>query len=1580
MAIENNILDAVKTVAQSEVSKVKYDRTIVAEIIGAVENTSNRYWVSNGAVRFQATAIGDYGSYVEGQKVYVVIPNDDYGNENKTIIGSYEAEDGYQINFSTDPFDDMVVARTFTPDIVLAISTNRTIKEGEALKSSEIVASKIENLFFPYTPKIPLDYLGIEFEINTYDKGRVINYFSQGEYLITIQFGSSVYTISSNEILGNPFNLVSNTKNKKLFNLVSFKDLPNKNNSSTSIAKINLKFISLKNDDNQNLTVKLSSLRFLFGYKKSSLKENSLNLYNLLDDTWDYDYSVDDSPNKGRTFLLGEYIDADNKKILTAAFSPNDEILIDEGQQITPTELYKSQPFDWSYTGILKFFYEKDGKQYFKGPYGLETNNDTVFFIKIFQYISGLQQTDDQNAGIFWKQLGTTGINFLESEINWNITWEKFSKDQILGKNSTLLFSNTLLPESSEDSFKIGMYLITQEKFESLVKTIKFLIENAKIEDNEKEAVFKEQLKNALEKECKYIESPIVGMLNLQPYVPPDDPDPEPEPEEPDIDNTGATNNTDTGLRLIPPDNGFYYYYNSLGNIIKKEELYKNRTIIVELISGKKYVVNSKEKDISKGIFASEEELKKYIKVEWDFPEQNTMLTKQGDNWTVSSSGQNKIYTPTLTYQINDYYLPGLKENNTIKCTIKDYTKCAPKSDNPDEFDETNIQIFRGSFSCRFGEVSSSGSNYNFYVYFEDKNIYGINVHSEKVINREGYNIRCQIEGTNGVPLTKEAKKNIYENCLDFDTYPVIGKSDEAKQEIPIAFEWKDGNFYNDSNVNTDGSYSLGRVYVDNGFQDSKNNQYTLLDCMINTSVLQFTLKDILISNGMTTNISAYLPIPLYQVGNVNGFTGDIPLVLNGPTIITYNTNNDNLKDYLDTPYEIYNTSSGTKYEIFNNKGETQGFSHLVTQIWDPSINGINPNSIQLISASSNYTAADFKGYKDYYGEKVYYTHNIDISPDINFNAPLSEDLQVFENKNGEFHLQLPASFNLQRKPAIRCLRITFKIGEEIIGLWEQPILIKSETWELPVLNDWTGDFTINKKENYLLTATVAAGIKDTDNTFSGVVMGTIFNDYSFEKGLYGFDKGVCNFYLTNNGSYYVGNGTSYLSFNDSAHFSENGGLSLQLGENGKLIVGNGTLAFNDETGAFDKDSSSANSYLVFDSKNLYLKVSGDLSFTSTNFSLESSNIKINNSLGVQVLKSGGFSILSDFKSYDGDESLVQQNAFEVTNQGDISLIGGIIEYTPGQSLTPRARLDFRCNNDQGNQLEVFKNQSVSAISYSELAEKLNVNISALTRYKNARDKLVKLFKEKTFKRQSISFTNYELPVGTFCISNNKNSSGSYDLTYCPYKTTDFSKTTGTVSPNPYEVSYLKDWLTIMPCFERVERTTTGDENSYTYFAGTTIIGKETLRLGYSYFDETAKDYRWDYESVNISTHSIATNNIIDTKNNGIVVTSDISQKNSIVSLPNSYSSFFDDLQPKIFKYNNGTSGRFHLGFIAQEVEQGLINNNINVDEFAGLCQNTENKLWSIRYDEFIALNTWQIQKLKKRVAELEQEIKEIKQ
>ena len=111
--------------------------------------------------------------------------------------------------------------------------------------------------------------------------------------------------------------------------------------------------------------------------------------------------------------------------------------------------------------------------------------------------------------------------------------------------------------------------------------------------------------------------------------------------------------------------------------------------------------------------------------------------------------------------------------------------------------------------------------------------------------------------------------------------------------------------------------------------------------------------------------------------------------------------------------------------------------------------------------------------------------------------------------------------------------------------------------------------------------------------------------------------------------------------------------------------------------------------------------------------------------------------------------------------------------------------------------------------------------------------------------------------------------------------------------------------------------------------------------------------------------------------------TSDFNFKNSINNLINEYDILFDNLIPRTYKFNNGTSNRNHIGFIAQEVLNGLEIANIDFNSCAivgKLDIGTDEEHWALRYEEFIALNTWQIQKLKTRVTELENEIKEIKQ
>lgn len=140
---------------------------------------------------------------------------------------------------------------------------------------------------------------------------------------------------------------------------------------------------------------------------------------------------------------------------------------------------------------------------------------------------------------------------------------------------------------------------------------------------------------------------------------------------------------------------------------------------------------------------------------------------------------------------------------------------------------------------------------------------------------------------------------------------------------------------------------------------------------------------------------------------------------------------------------------------------------------------------------------------------------------------------------------------------------------------------------------------------------------------------------------------------------------------------------------------------------------------------------------------------------------------------------------------------------------------------------------------------------------------------------------------------------------------------------------------------------------------------------------------------------------------NGTISTSDRSMKNSIQELDERYIQMFRRILPVSFKFNKGTSGRTHIGFIAQDVESAMQEAGLTDSEFAGFCRDqktvpvqkirdiqvldeetgkkrtetvayTEDEpvegeyIYSLRYEEFIALNTLMIQKLMERVDALE--------
>lgn len=103
---------------------------------------------------------------------------------------------------------------------------------------------------------------------------------------------------------------------------------------------------------------------------------------------------------------------------------------------------------------------------------------------------------------------------------------------------------------------------------------------------------------------------------------------------------------------------------------------------------------------------------------------------------------------------------------------------------------------------------------------------------------------------------------------------------------------------------------------------------------------------------------------------------------------------------------------------------------------------------------------------------------------------------------------------------------------------------------------------------------------------------------------------------------------------------------------------------------------------------------------------------------------------------------------------------------------------------------------------------------------------------------------------------------------------------------------------------------------------------------------------------------------------------SDRNIKNSIEALPEKYVRMFDLVEPRRYKLNSGTSGRFHTGFIAQEVEDAMRACGINSQEFAGWARAKRedgSETYFLRYSEFIPILWAKVREQEERLKRLEE-------
>lgn len=104
---------------------------------------------------------------------------------------------------------------------------------------------------------------------------------------------------------------------------------------------------------------------------------------------------------------------------------------------------------------------------------------------------------------------------------------------------------------------------------------------------------------------------------------------------------------------------------------------------------------------------------------------------------------------------------------------------------------------------------------------------------------------------------------------------------------------------------------------------------------------------------------------------------------------------------------------------------------------------------------------------------------------------------------------------------------------------WIQPLVIMQNQYPSATLNKWNGkQVEIDHEKGTIVSPAIAAGKKNNDNTFSGVMIGDWSNtdtadDIADQTGVYGFNHGAMSFAFTDDGTAFIGKaGRGRIEFN----------------------------------------------------------------------------------------------------------------------------------------------------------------------------------------------------------------------------------------------------------------------------------------------------------------------------------------------------------------------------------------------------------------------------------------------------------------
>lgn len=115
--------------------------------------------------------------------------------------------------------------------------------------------------------------------------------------------------------------------------------------------------------------------------------------------------------------------------------------------------------------------------------------------------------------------------------------------------------------------------------------------------------------------------------------------------------------------------------------------------------------------------------------------------------------------------------------------------------------------------------------------------------------------------------------------------------------------------------------------------------------------------------------------------------------------------------------------------------------------------------------------------------------------------------------------------------------------------VWIQPLYIAQNAYNSPLLNSWDGDLSIDEENGTVMAPMIGAGKKNTNNQFSGVLMGDVkakVDNSVALTGLYGYQNGIQTFSLTEDGKAKFGaSGSGQVQIDGNQGIIESGNYTV---------------------------------------------------------------------------------------------------------------------------------------------------------------------------------------------------------------------------------------------------------------------------------------------------------------------------------------------------------------------------------------------------------------------------------------------------